>query len=375
MRRRRLVAFGFRELRGVEGGIETHARELYSRLAPLGYEITVLVRCGYRPACSGDDVPGLESKRVWAPRGKGVESFVHSFLCAGYCIAARPELVHVHGIGPAVFAPLLRLAGLRVVVTHHGRDYDAAKWGRFARALLRIGERAGVRHADAVICVSDSIRRAVEASAGVRCHAIYNGAASGSGPYVRPTGRLGRLEPGSYVLMVGRITEHKRILDVAAAMEAPALASRRLVVCGNTETDDPYAKRVRAAAARNRRIVLAGYVAPRELPWLYRHSACTVMASTYEGMPLAVLEALACGARVLLSDIDAHEELGLPRAHYFERGNVADLALRLERLLAAPRTDSGKLDERFDWSNIALQTAAVLDRVVQRPEQAAERSR
>jgi glycosyltransferase involved in cell wall biosynthesis len=357
--RLRVVAFGLRGLDDVEGGIETHARELYPRLAALGLDVTVLARTRY--ACSKGDA-GLRVRPLWAPRGRGIEAFGHAALATAYCLATRPDVVHIHGIGPGLFSGVLRLAGLRVVVTHHGHDYDAAKWGRIARAALRWGERVAVRDADCVIAVSRSIGEAVHSAYDVRPVVIGNGLPAW--PVPRGTASPAPSEP--CVLVVGRITAHKRILDVVDAIGSSACADLRLIVCGDVATSDPYAAAVREAARRDARVVLAGHVTTDELVGLYRRAACTVMASSYEGLPLAVLEAIAAGCPVLVSDIPAHRELGLAPFQYFPVGDVAALAERLDVVVRLPReqatlVQSGCLkDPRFDWDHIARATAAVL---------------
>jgi glycosyltransferase involved in cell wall biosynthesis len=362
--RLRVVAFGLRGLDDVEGGIETHARELYPRLAALGLDVTVLARTRY--ACSQGD-PGLRVRPLWAPRGRGIEAFGHAALATAYCLATRPDVVHIHGIGPGLFSGVLRLAGLRVVVTHHGHDYDAAKWGRIARAALRWGERVAVREADSVIAVSRSIGDAVHSAYDVRPVVIGNGLPAWPAPPEAASPGTASLPPAEpYVLVVGRVTAHKRILDVVDAIGSSACADLRLVVCGDVATSDPYAAAVRDAARRDARVVLAGHVATDDLAGLYRRAACTVMPSSYEGLPLAVLEAIAAGCPVLVSDIPAHHELGLAPFQYFPVGDVAALAERLDAIVRLPReqatlVQSGCLtDARFDWDHIARATAAVL---------------
>ena len=39
---------------------------------------------------------------------KGFEAFFHSFLATMYCLIIRPDIVHIHNIGPGIFIPLLR---------------------------------------------------------------------------------------------------------------------------------------------------------------------------------------------------------------------------------------------------------------------------
>jgi glycosyltransferase involved in cell wall biosynthesis len=252
-------------------------------------------------------------------------------------------------------------------MTHHGHDYDATKWGWFARGVLRIAEVVGVSFAHQVICVSDSIRADV-APLSNRSRTIRNGVTRNPDVSKRPrNAALTKLVPRTYVLVVGRITAHKRILDVVAAMGCAELQGLKLVVCGSLQSDDVYVEAVKAAARRGSDIVLAGFVEPSELPWLYRHSLCTVMPSSYEGMPLAVLEALAAGSTVFLSDIPAHREIELPSARYFPVGDVMNLREKLARLRATPleqRTaDAATLDLRFDWSMLAEQSASVFEEV------------
>lgn len=359
----RVVAFGLRALEGVEGGIETHARKLYPRLAALGFDVTVLTRAPYDSGRSALH-EGCRTRALWAPRVKGLEAAVHSVLCAVRCLFSRAHVVHIHGVGPGICAALL-VARVPVVVTHHGHDYDAAKWGWLARSVLKLAEAIGVRLATRVICVSDAIRSAV-AGRNARATTIYNGVERDPDVARRPSGAaLAALSSGSYVLVVGRVTAHKRILDVIAAVDCPELSGLKVVVCGGLDGADAYIAAVKAAA-RKSAVVLAGFVPPAELPWLYRHAFCTVMASSYEGMPFAVLEALASGSRVVLSEIPAHRELGLSADSYFPVGDVAQLRARLVRLFGGagrsePEAPSTALDARFDWDGIAEATAAVLD--------------
>ena len=71
-------------------------------------------------------------------------SKLSSTLFLGVVRAAfsRPDVLHIHAIGPAIFTPLARAFGLRVVVTYHSLNYEHKKWGRVARFVLRFGEWA-----------------------------------------------------------------------------------------------------------------------------------------------------------------------------------------------------------------------------------------
>ncbi len=67
--------------------------------------------------------------------------------------------MHIHAVGPALLVPVAKMLGLKVVMTNHGPDYEREKWGKAAKAMLRLGERLGAKYADAVIVISEHIRR------------------------------------------------------------------------------------------------------------------------------------------------------------------------------------------------------------------------
>ncbi len=100
----------------------------------------------------------MRLKRLWSPNGGSLETFVHTLLGTLYAGMVRPDLLHIHAIGPAMLTPLARLLGLRVVVTHHGPDYDREKWNGFARWVLRLGERMGMRFSNERIAISQTIQ-------------------------------------------------------------------------------------------------------------------------------------------------------------------------------------------------------------------------
>jgi glycosyltransferase involved in cell wall biosynthesis len=253
-------------------------------------------------------------------------------------------------------------------MTHHGPDYDATKWRWFGRAVLQIGEGLGVRSANAVICVSNYIRDLIRRKYRVDAHTIYNGLPNSQSIEPPRDRHLRSLETRRYVLMVGRLTPHKRIEDVIAAMTDRDLADVELVVCGSGSEQDLYVQHLRNLARQQRNVKLLGFVSPEDLPWVYANALCTVMASSYEGMPLAVLEALSFGSPTLLSRIPAHEELKLPAVQYFDLGNVEGIRACIRRVREQPPDTRSMaattIDDRFDWDTIAAQTQSVFLRTI-----------
>ena len=239
-----------------------------------------------------------------------------------YAGIVRPDVLHIHAIGPAIVTPIARLLGLRVIVTNHGPDYDRDKWGPFPKWVLRTGERLGMRWAHARIAISRVIEQLIEVKYRRDAELIPNGAV----PVhlqadAREIERWG-LERERYFLHVGRIVAEKRQLDLIEAFARARPAGWKLVLVGAGTCD--YAREVTAAAQKHG-VVLTGFQQGTTLAQLYTHAGAFVLPSSHEGLPIALLEALSYGLPVLASDIAANLEIGLSRTSYFPLGDVRHL--------------------------------------------------
>ena len=122
----RVMVLGLRGFPDVQGGVEKHAEHLYPLLVQSGCQVEVITRSPYTSR-DHRSWKGITFHRIWTPRLTGIEAFVHSILGVFYAAIKRPDVLHIHAIGPAIVTPLARLLRLRVVVTHHGPDYDREK--------------------------------------------------------------------------------------------------------------------------------------------------------------------------------------------------------------------------------------------------------
>ena len=144
--RLRIMVLGLRGVVDVQGGIETHARRLYPLLARLGCDVEIVQRGAYYPReRRRREWRGLKLTYLWSPRTQIIETAVHTLLGVLYAAIKRPDVLHLHAVGPALLAPLARLFGLRVVITHHGADYEREKWGPLAKAAAAHRRAAGHR--------------------------------------------------------------------------------------------------------------------------------------------------------------------------------------------------------------------------------------
>lgn len=362
----RICAIGLRGIPDVMGGIETHCENLYPRLAEFDDQlrITVIGRAGYaRPGTFGN----IRVISLWAPRSKALETLIHTPLALLYArLFLHPRVIHLHAIGPGFFTPLARLLGFRVLATHHAADYDRPKWGRFGRWFLKTGERMIARFANDVVCVSNTIEAGLAAEHPSRKDhyvTIRNGAPSQSSPAPQ-TGSsilatLG-VQPGGFVLAVGRLDATKGFHDLLRAFKIAAPAGLKLVIAGGAREGDAYAEELRSHASSS--IVFAGTLPAADVRTLYKNAALFVHPSHLEGFPLVVLEAIASDTPLLVSRIPPHLELDLDAASYFDVGAIDQLAARLSqgkfnRIRPALRA-SIMVDG--DWDRIAERHHAIL---------------
>ena len=259
----KIVVTGTRGIPDVMGGVETHCEELCPRLAALGADVTVVRRKSY--VSDGlTQWKGVKLVDLPSPKRKAFEAIVHTFRAINYAARAKADIVHINAIGPALLAPYAKLRGLKVVFTHHGPDYDREKWGRLAKAMLKFGERLGVRYADDVIVISDVIRNIVKDKYGRthRVHLIYNGVPSPEiCDYPEYFSSLD-IEAGKYILGMCRFVPEKRLHDLVEACRG--LEGYKLVLAGDADFEDDYSRRLKAEAKESG-AVLTGFIRGRKL--------------------------------------------------------------------------------------------------------------
>ena len=357
----RIAFLGCKGIPARHGGIERHVEEIATRLVQRGHRVDVFNRA-HHPEHERT-YAGVQLRRRPSLNTKHFDAASHTALCTlEAAISQRYDVLHVHGIGPGLFVPW---AGKRVrtVFTYHAQDWRQRKWGTVARWFLRRGEATAMRHADAVIAVSRLLHHYIEATYGRVAHYIPNGAAAPA--TVVGDAALARwgLERRGYLLFVGRILADRglgTLLDAYRALPEPA----RLAVVGDAHVSAGEIEALRRRA--DDRVVFTGYQTGDDLQQLYAHAAAFVHPSEIEGMPIAVLEAMAHGCPTVVSDIAENKEAVGDAGLTFPVGNPDALREVLGGLLARPEwaRDLGeqgraRVRSTYNWDDIVRATERV----------------
>jgi glycosyltransferase involved in cell wall biosynthesis len=358
----RIAMIGQKGMPATYGGIERHVEEMSARLVGRGHEVTVYCRH------SSDAVPmahyrGVRLRYTPTVANKHLDAIVHSATSTVAALADRPDVLHYHGIGPGLMAPMPRyLSGVRVVQTTHGLDNHRAKWGPLARAVLGTAYRVSGRVPHERVAVSRGLASHYLDHFGTATRYIPNGVAA---PRLMPprhiTARYG-LTAGGYLLLVGRLVPEKAADLLIRAFRRVDIPLRLAVVGGSSYTDD-FVARLRAEAEGDPRVVFTGFAYGDLLAELYTNAAGFVQPSRLEGLPLTLLEAASYGLPLVASDIAPHLELLAgdgPGRRLFTDGDEDDLVAALGRLLADPvaeRAGAEALGERlrteYTWDGAA----------------------
>jgi glycosyltransferase involved in cell wall biosynthesis len=356
----RIAFIGGRGLVSKYSGIEAYYEEIGKRLAGMGHNVTVYCRNYFTPP--GEEHNGMHVVRLPTVRSKHLETLVHTFLSTLHVLLRPCDVVHYHALGPALFSFIPRLVGKKTVVTVQGLDWQRKKWGRIASAVLRLGERAAVSLPTQTMVVSETLQK------------HYMNAHTAQTAYV-PNGGVLRerhlpdkifdwgLEPGKYILFLGRLSPEKGCHVLVEAYERLE-TDIKLVMAGASSYCDDYSRQLRTHAGE--RIKILDWVSGEALDELLTNALIFVLPSDLEGLSLALLDAMGAGLCVLASDVAENREAVEDAGFTFRRGDVADLADRLRFLIANPaireavgQAAKRRIRDHYQWAQIAQEIERV----------------
>jgi glycosyltransferase involved in cell wall biosynthesis len=142
------------------------------------------------------------------------------------------------------------------------------------------------------------------------------------------------------------------IPENATQTPTPNTPNIKLVLAGDTDFEDAYSLGLKEMARKNG-VVLTGFIKGKKLHSLLTNCRCYCLPSSHEGLPIALLEAMSYGVKVIVSDIPANLEVGLPKDDYFHCGDVDELATKLGRVIASPLEHVDYDMTKYDWDKIA----------------------
>jgi glycosyltransferase involved in cell wall biosynthesis len=356
-------------------GMGFYAWNLSRHLTGLGHSVHIITR-GPAHLQTCEVVDGI---RIWRPPFWPLYPYhvhYHSLFVDRLVRRLEPELDLLHLHSPLVRHPHTRLPSLVTVHSLMRMADGAVRADSVVGLLAKLQAQVSVRlerqvlaRAGRVAVVSGATRQELSV-----CHpGVAPADVLGNGVDThrfRPA-RTEKEAPGT-VLTAGRLAPGKGLDDLlaCAALVAGRCPAVRFAVAGAGPLARPLSRRVNQLGLEHR-VVLLGHVGDRaRMAALYRGAALYLHPSHYEGLPTALLEAMACGRPVVATAVG-----GAPDAIHDGRngllvspGDPAAMAEAVLRLLADPalRIRLGAaaretVARRFSWQVIGRHHLAVYE--------------
>lgn len=326
------------------GGPYSWARHFPRAMKAAGIEVAVLILCrgGLKNSSVAkslveasievnvldpDDLPYTEDQAKW---------FV------GQVDRYRPTVFIANLVLPALYAcRWIRKRGVRTVGVVHS---DPAHDPFYHEMLVHFGRNEGMFCLDQLVCVSTSISESAvkEYRANVPVSTISCGTAVGNA-------RVARNDDQLRLLYAGRLTqEQKGIRELTEAfLAATTLPGVSASICG----DGPERGWLEERLHGQNRVSFLGNVAPEQMNTVICDHHVIVLLSDYEGLPMALVEGMACGLVPIVLDrpggVREVVEHGVNGLLVRDRGG--DFLAAVQRLI-----------ERDTWSRFSVEAVATV---------------
>ncbi len=292
---------------------------------------------------------------------------------------SRIDLFHAtsHIVPPARFRTKL------VVTIHDMTNFLFPEWYLPRNNLYRKRMiRRGIRQADAIIAVSRKTAEDVGnlfPEARAKTEVIYEGVHPDFRPDPDPDAippSLVKWVESPFILFIGTLSPRKNIPALMEAfahlLKIPGCGNYNLVLAGKRGWYDDRILRKPVKLGIEERVFRVGYPSRRTLAELYRRASLFCCLSLYEGFGLPVVEAMASGTPVLVSDRGALPEIVADKVSVVPIGDPQSIAERMAEILL-----DSTLRERlirnglarsrdFSWQKAAESTWRIYRRVLSR---------
>ena len=178
-----------------------------------------------------------------------------------------------------------------------------------------------------------------------------------------------------YLLYVGTIEPRKNLLTLIRAYDELLRTTAyrpQLVLCGGRGWLDGEVFKLVDELKLNDQVHFTGYIEDADLPAIYSAAEVFIYPSLYEGFGLPPLEAMACGAPVITSNVSSLPEVVGEAGLMHDPANYHSLTECMATLLGDSSTRAHfkraglRQASQFSWARTARETQAVYDEVVQR---------
>jgi glycosyltransferase involved in cell wall biosynthesis len=341
-RKLRIAFIGTKGLPAKWGGIEKYIEEIGRRLVRRGHAVTVFCSKWYCADYAKNTYLGMRIYRVPAIHLKATDALTNAFWATIAISKGKYDIVNFHGYASYFFAPVVGRTGKKTVVTAHGVEsgWDNPKYGFFARKIIQQAFRIGLTRADRVTTVANHLKATIKEKFDIDARVLPSGLDDVA---VQPAAIIKQkysLKGSDYLLFLGRIDPIKRVdwlLDIPSGLKQ----NIKIVIAGGPQdsTTEMYYHDLIRKSKYLPDVIFTGAVSGIEKAELLSNCLMFLAPSSYEGLPITVLEAMAYARCCVASQIPAHCEVVEDGAtgFLFPKNDKKAFVRLVNRLIAKPK--------------------------------------
>lgn len=370
---------GTRGIPASYSGFETCVEQLGQRLVQRGHDVTVYCRT-HHVRYKGARYKGMRLVRLPTVKNKYLDTLVHAFVSSLHALFQPYDICLYFIAGNSLVTWIPRLAGKRTIINVDGLDWKREKWPPLAKRYIQLAERLATVLPNELLTDSQIVQQYYRDTYGVNPPYI----AYGSDVEPLPPGKALRkwnLEPGKYILFVGRLVPENcahHLVDAFCALTDRG--DMRCVIVGDAPYAEEYIASLKARACGG--VVFTGYLFGDGYRELSTNAYCFVETSSVGGTHPALLEAMGFGNCVVTNDTPENLETVGPVGFGYD-GKVGAESLRqtLQQLIDQPNVVIERralsLDyvrRNYSWEAITDQYIALFHAVLRRRSRRGEKA-
>lgn len=315
-------------------GVNRFAYEICKAMFSLGIDFTILFPRGKVKECY--DISqfkaiqcGFGTSHVW-------EQFSLPFVWIR--IKGEKKLLNFTSVGPVVIKQ-------KVITIHDLAFIENPSWySRKYVMLYKIMTPWSAKTSKHILTVSEFSKREIMRHLNIpaeRISVVHNAVSS-----IFTKGEVDNSNKKNYILAVSSIDPRKNFVRLLKAFEKLHDKELKLYVIGGKS--NVFSSSQDLQLNNNDRVIWLGHVSDQELLEYYRNTSCFVYPSLYEGFGIPPLEAMACGAPVVVSDIPPHREVCGDAALYTNPLDEDDIAEKIQIILEDKHLRNKKMSCAFE---------------------------
>ena len=367
------IAFlGSRGIPANYSGFETCAEQLGQCLVKRGYEVTVYCRSHY-VHYAGNEYKGMRLVKLPSIPNKYLDTIVHTTLSSFHALFQQYDigLYFIVGNSPVTWIP--RLAGAKTILNVDGLDWKREKWPAFAKKYIRFAEYLATKLPNLYLTDSQVVQAYYQDRFNSKPPYIPYGSEVDILPAGETLAQYG-LEPGQYILFVGRLVPENCAHHLVEAFRGLD-TDMKCVIVGDSAYSQEYIASLKASAEGDPRVIFTGYVFGKGYHELGSNAHIFVETSGVGGTHPALVEAMAFGNCVVVYDTPENlETIGEAGLAYDGRTGADSLRQILSDLLAHPekvqtykQLAQQRAQARYTWEAVTDAYERLFYQVCKRP--------